>query len=319
MKNLKNNISTVIEENHSLNLFFVLKTSDGFIIKRADVESEKTAPELCQLYVDRLKNTVLENDEISIVNLSCADERINVLYRYDYSVFPEELQLINSFNIRDAIKLEFFDFNDDNISQLFAFIIYIGNMKDGVLLFRKHYPVTMIKRGTFLLFKRGERLEKFDDSDIFRMNGDYNILKVDNQMYVKDLPVLEKNCGFEELIRERANNIIKVINQRSLVEDITALTEASKDISFAKKLAKTYNNSPVIKKEIPNDKIIEFCKSNPGLTNVFKYSLDGKRFVLDTKSAKLKFLKLLNDDYLISELTQSYYNSIAKDSISIEE
>ena len=319
MENLKKQISTITKDNHSLNLFFILKSLNGeFTIKRADVESERTIPELCQLYCEKLIRSIVENEELSVVNLSCADERINALYKYDYSNFPEELQLINDFEIGEAINLDFFDFNNDDISQLFAFLFYIGSMKNGVLLFKKHYPVTMIKRGTFLLFKRGERLEKFDDTDVFRMNGDFNILKVDNQLYIKDLPVLEKNCGFEELIRGRANAVLELITQKDLVYNMTDLTEASNDISFAKKLAKTFNNSPVIRKEIPNEKIIEFCKTNPGLIKAFKYSSDGTKFILDTKYSQLKFLKLLNDDYLISELTQSYYNSVAKDNITTE-
>lgn len=319
MENFKNQISTIIEGNHSLNLFFILKSPDGkFIIKRADVENERAIPELCQLYCEKLKGNVVENTDLSVVNLSSADERVNALYKYDYSDFPEELQLIYDFEIEKAVNLGFFDFNNDDISQLFAFLFYIGSMKNGVLLFKKHYPVTMIKRGTFLLFKRGERLEKFDDTEVFRMNGDFNILKVDNQLYIKDLPVLEKNCGFEELIRGRANATLELITQRELVENITDLAEASNDISFAKKLAKTFNNSPVIKKDIPNNKIIEFCKTNPGLMKAFKYSRDGTKFILDTKSSQLKFLKLLNDDYLISELTRSYYNSVAKDNITTE-
>ena len=87
---------------------------------------------------------------------------------------------------------------------------------------------------------------------------------------------------------------------------------------FAKNLAKTFNNSPVIKKDIPNNKIIEFCKTNLGLMKAFKHSRDGTNFILNTKSSQLKFLKLLNDDYLISELTRSYYNSMAKDNITTE-
>ena len=73
MENFKNQISTIIEGNHSLNLFFILKSPDGkFIIKRADVENERAIPELCQLYCEKLKGNVVENTDLSVVNLSSA-------------------------------------------------------------------------------------------------------------------------------------------------------------------------------------------------------------------------------------------------------
>jgi hypothetical protein len=315
MKNLKSQISKIIASKPTLNLFFALKTDEGLILKRADIESEEAAPELCQMHINQLNYLIIENEDVSLIDLSSADDRTNAIYKYDYADYPEELEVIHDFKIEEAIKLDSFNFSNDDISQLFAFVIYIGDMENGILLFKKHYPVTMIKRGTFLLFKRGERLVKFDDADIFRMNGDFNIFRVNDQLYIKDLSVLEKNCGFEELIKERASSVLDIINDRNLVENITDLSEAAEDISYARKLSKIYKKSPVINKKIPNEQIIDFCKKNPGLKKAFKYSADGKRFILDSKSSQQKFLKLLNDDYLISELTKSYYDSIAKDSI----
>ncbi len=316
MDNVKQSIKKVISANPTLNLYFVLKNNNGFEVKKADIENENAAPDLCNLFIEQLKCKIVDNEELSIVNLSNADERNNALYKYDYDEYPEELKTIKDFEIDLQCNENMFNFRNDDISQLFAFIIYIGDMTNGITLFKKHYPVTMIKRGTFLLYKRGERLEKFDDTDLFRLNGDFNILKVDDQLYIKDLPVLEKNCGFEELIISRAEKTLETITEKGLVSNMEDLTEAANDISYAKKLSKVLKSSPVINKKIPNNKIIDFCKNNPGLKDTFKYTTDGLQFILDTKVSRNKFIKLLNDDYLISELTDSYYDSIAKDNIS---
>ena len=69
---------------------------------------------------------------------------------------------------------------------------------------------------------------------------------------------------------------------------------------------------------ISNDDIINFTKTNPGLRGRFKYSEDGKQIRLDTKTSKNAFIKLLNDDYLRSNLTNQEYDSIAKDRINAE-
>lgn len=316
MDNVQAKIKEIISNNPTLNLYFVLKNEDGFDVKKADVENEKAAPELCKMFIAQLEHKVVENEELSIIDLSNADERNGALYRYDYEDYPNELKTIKDFEVNLNDNTNLFSFRNDDISQLFAFIIYIGDMNNGVTLFKKHYPVTVIKRGTFLLYKRGERFEKFDETDMFRINGDFNILKLNDELYIKDLTVLEKNCGFEKLIISRSEKTLETISEKRLVSNIEDLIEAASDISYAKKLSKVYNNSPVINKDIPNDKIIDFCKENPGLRNAFKYTDDGQQFVLDTKLSRNKFIKLLNDDYLISELTNSYYDSIAKDNIS---
>ena len=41
--------------------------------------------------------------------------------------------------------------------------------------------------------------------------------------------------------------------------------------------------------------------------------------MLDTKTSKQLFIKLLNDDFLTSELTRLYYDSLAKDFIEMED
>jgi hypothetical protein len=67
---------------------------------------------------------------------------------------------------------------------------------------------------------------------------------------------------------------------------------------------------------IPNEKVIDFTRTTPGLKGKFKYSDSGRKIRLDTKASKLAFIKLLNDDFLKSELTDLYYASVAKDNVS---
>ena len=58
---------------------------------------------------------------------------------------------------------------------------------------------------------------------------------------------------------------------------------------------------------------MRFSQTHPALRNKLRY--DSGKFVLDTKVSKNLFIKLLNDDFLTSELTRLYYDSIAKDNI----
>ena len=312
---LKNKIENVINNPFSISLFFLLKTEEGLQIKKADIENGTTTNELSNLFGNRLR-LISNNDELRIANLSSSDESPNSVYEYDYAEFPEDMLIIKNFNIHSATEIEKFSFSNDSLNALMGYIIYIGDMENGIVCFKKHYPFSLIKREAFLLFKHDERFKKLDTDDILRFNGDIHLFKIDNKIFVLDIKVVESHLGFEELIRNRAQKAIDDISSIEIVEDINILREAAEDISFSRKLSKIAGQSLIISQSIPNEKVIEFSKKHPGLKNAFRYSEDGKKISLDTKSSQKAFLKLLNDDFLISELTNQSYDSLAKDRIS---
>jgi hypothetical protein len=98
------------------------------------------------------------------------------------------------------------------------------------------------------------------------------------------------------------------------VIDTAVLTSRLDDISFSRKLVRTARSSPVLG-VIPNARVIEFVNTHPALRGKFRLSDDGSKLKLDTKVSQDLFLKLLNDDFLQSELTKRYYASLAKDSL----
>ena len=58
---------------------------------------------------------------------------------------------------------------------------------------------------------------------------------------------------------------------------------------------------------------MEFTKTTSELTGKFKYSEDGTKIKKKKKKSKDVFLKLMNDAFLRSELTEQYYEASAKD------
>ena len=313
---LKNKIDSILNKSFSFSLYFVLKSEDGLQIKRADIENGITTDELSELFSIRICE-ISNNDELRIVPLSSSDESLNSIYEYDYNEFPEEMLVIKDFDIHSATEIENFSFSNDSLNSLMGYIIYIGDMENGIVCFKKHYPFSLIKREAFLLFKHDERFKKLETDEMLRFNGDIHLFKLDDKIFILDVKVVESYLGFEELIRNRAQKAIDDISSIEIVEDINLLREAAEDISFSRKLSKIAGQSLIISQSIPNEKVIAFSKKHPGLKNAFRYSEDGKKISLDTKASQKSFLKLLNDDFLISELTNQSYDSLAKDRISI--
>lgn len=316
---IKARVKNVFSQPYSAQVYLVLKTENGFELRIADIE-DATEPELRLLFSESVCSQISDNDDLSTCNLSVADDRGNALFYYDYEEYPDELSVFKSFDITNSIdRVPNFNFNNDNIASLYGYIIYLGSMTDGILLFKKHYSISLIKRECFLLglHKSKERFEKVSTDDIIRLNGDFQLVRFDDEIYATDVKILERNFGFNALVFREASTTVEAINELKLLDDIQVLKDSAEDISFARKLSKVKKSSPIFANNIPKDVIVDFTKTNPGLKGAFKYSEDGTTIRLDTKKSKEAFVKLLNDAFLRSELTKEYYEARAKDSISI--
>lgn len=71
-----------------VSIYAILKNSDNAPIK---VDIENTALKgLKSLFVDSIKKTVTDREELRVLNLSTSDERLDAIYLYDVDM-PEEL------------------------------------------------------------------------------------------------------------------------------------------------------------------------------------------------------------------------------------
>ena len=209
-----------------------------------------------------------------------------------------------------------FNFKKDDLGHLFGYIIRIGDWESGILLFKKHYPISLIKRGSFLLRPSNQRFEKLSGEDIIRLNNDVQLLRIGDTILVLDLNMLERSMGFSELIKQAANESIDAIKKLDILEDIEVLQDTLEVPSFARKLSKIQKSSPIFRLNISKEAILEFTKTTPELAGKFKYNEDGTKIRLDTQKSKISFLKLMNDAFLHSKLTKQWYDATAKDDLA---
>ena len=78
---LKKAVSTVLEQPHHTQLYLVLKINNELVLRLADVEDEKTAPEIQRLFEEFLTAAIVDNDDMIVRNLSIADESSNAIYQ----------------------------------------------------------------------------------------------------------------------------------------------------------------------------------------------------------------------------------------------
>lgn len=322
IEELKTKIKAVVNDTISQQIYFVLRKEDSFVLRLADIEDEKAAPELEGMFVDYISDAILDKSDLQLCELSIDDERANTIYHYDYDSFPEELEIFKNFDITNALaRIPKFNFSTDDLSDLFGYIIYLGNMQNGILLFKKHYAIALIKRDSFLLgIKRSsQRFEKVSGEEMVRMNGTTQLIRVDGELYVMDIKMLERNMGFHQLIQKAAEQTVDAVEKLGILENAEILRETIEETSFARKLSKVKQTSPIFKNNIPKETIIQFTKNTPELSGKFKYSEDGSAIRLDSKKSKDAFVKLMNDSFLRSELTKLCYDVSTKDQLVAEE
>ncbi len=293
--------------------YFVLKSDQQKKVKFADIDF-KDQKELTYQFIATLKTNITENEDLYIMELSRADDRANVIYEYDINSIPDDLLILNE--VKTNKNLDTFNYKNDSFFNINGIILLLSNGTNTLTIYQHIYPVSCLKKdSSFNLVKFGhnERLVKLE-SDILKISTKYDFFDLNGTLFINNIKTLEKYFKFHDVILNHARDSINVIKKAGLVENPDELEVMLSNTTFARKLVKAAKMSPVLGK-IPNKEIIQFIINYPSLKGKLELNDTQDKICLKTKKSKELLIKVLNDDYLYSQLTQFYYSSIAKDAI----
>lgn len=293
-------------------VYFLFKNADALSLVKADVVDE-LGEKIAGFYFKTLaeKFETVEN----IIDYSQADERRNVIYKFDLPEQPSEFKKILDASKDTMGDIPVYSFSDSDLHSLYGIIIVIDNGNSNLTLFKKHFPVNYLARERRLLILCSKTRISELTSEVLCLTGTSDLLLCGDLFYMIGLATLEKYLGLHHVIFSQAKICLARVEHLNLVEDISPLAEeAATNVAFAKKLIKAVPNSPVLK--ISPASVIEFSKNHPTLKDKLRYNAAGDKFQLKTKVSQKYFLKMLNDDYLISDLTHVQYEALAKDALS---
>lgn len=302
------------KEDLGVMIYFLLEKENKLELKLADIDDNdnKSLPILKNMFIEKIGKDIIDKNELTLMKLSAADDRSSAIYQYDIDEKPEEFIILQK--TLSQMEYDKFNFSKDSLSDIKGYIVLIGNSKNKIALYKQHYGIFLYKREHFMLRKKDdERLVRVKD-DILKIDSSFQYIAFENEIYIKDLGKLEKFFGIHNVIKKEATKSIEKIKEIGLVEDVQVLLDNVENISFARRLIKITENSPVLG-TIPNEAIIEFSKKYPALKGNLKYTSDNKQFRLDTKASQDLFIQLIGDSFLRSELTRNYYASKAKDKV----
>lgn len=295
-------------------VFFILNKEDGKSIKFADID-EKDQEQLKIDLLSTINESIVKNDELRIVDISRIEERKETLFHYDYDELPQGFEPITI--LRSQHTFDTFSFTDDKFEEISG-IVFIISIEDLTFIsYKQHYPINLYKRDSRAmgLWKSENRLVQIPE-DILKIYPDFDFFYLNDDLFVKNIKVLERNFGYNKVVSKKAKEGLELIEASELVMDINFMEERISDMTFARKLAQISNHSIVLN-SLRIEHIVEFIDSFTPLADKFIFNQDRSKFDLRTKKSQNLFLKLLNDDFLSSQLTKLHYDSSSKDLVEV--
>jgi len=297
----------------TLSMFIVTKDDDGFSVRRSDI-TEEAETSLRNQFRDFLVNEIRDSDERAYGSILESDGKTIGTFTFDVDEKPDGLDLMTGL-LEDEENREEFNFATDNIEDIFGYIFLIGNDEEKIALYKKQYPISVLRRDRTIVFRKSDtRLEEVK-GDLIAIDRKIQFLQIGTELLVLDPGVLERIFGFDEAIKSGATaNVRDLLGPTEFVHDSAPLLDRLDNLTFARKLRKLNPNSPVLNVEF--EKLKEFIKQHPKLKNKIRFNDDETKISLDTHVSMDLFIRLLDDDYLKSDLTDYLYEVDRKDVVS---
>ncbi|WP_072216477.1 anti-phage protein KwaB [Campylobacter coli] len=290
-------------------LFAVTKTNEVY---KVDLESNAIV-DLRNMFLDVLDG-IINNENISFMNISAVDDRKDVTSVYDEDLaLPEDLAEIQT-QLNNENDLKDMDFTQMRMSDIKMFIVHTGIDTNKLYLYQFISSVNIYGRDKFLFKKDKHRLIRIDD-DAVRITSKIHMAQLDDRVVIFELDQFEKIFKFHDVVKQEATSCMNKIQEMQLVANIEDFENIVNDVRYARKIVRAIRNSPVIKLGISNSQIIDFCMNYKSIAGKLKLNDDKDKLILDTKKSKNIFLNVMLDNFLNSELTKLYYESKAKDEV----
>lgn len=211
-------------------------------------------------------------------------------------------------NYREISGLSFIKFDDSinkphihSYGDFISFIIKISNGDKDIFCFQTVFPVSLIKRnGKIPLIRNGNTYSQ-TKNNVYIVESRVDFIIYSNELYVQNWKILQSKYSFNDYIDKTANKCIEKVKALNILDDLTKLLVERGKSSVAKLLMKA-ENSPVfnLSKDVIKERAVN--------STTYKKIIDKKgNFVVNTAEKVKIFIKLLNDDVLISPLTNQEY------------
>lgn len=200
-------------------------------------------------------------------------------------------------------------FSDADKNDLYGFAFRYKVDENQFWAYQQVYPITLPhnKKGVYV-FKKDKVYKQFD-KELLRIDYRIDVIIIDKVIVSSNINLLQGKFNFETLIRNESSKTIQSISSMGIIADMTKIInfEGKEKLTNAKKLMKICK-SPVL--SISKDVLIERLTTLPRFMN--RLTIEDNLIKINSNNDVIELLKILNDDYLKSELTEKPYESSSK-------
>lgn len=306
---LKEKISKIIDNFSGIRVVFTTTANE---LKLSRIEGS-ALNSIAEGFIDKIKEDIINNEDLTSPLMSNFDDRKNALFKFDYEQYPEEFNKITQ---AIAIPPNSQDYYNplNKFTDVKGIIILISGDNKCLALYKNKTNLAVLRnsRKMFNLVPDPDGYLKQLPNEILRLDFNYDLFSIGEDFYIKNHKTLETQMKFHQVIEAQAVIALNSLRDSLLIEDISGLEKSSREISFARKLAKISKHSPVLGK-IDTKTIIDYVSQHKYLSAILQINEAGDKLLIKTKTSQKHFIKLMSDDYLQSDLTKIIYMSIAKD------
>jgi hypothetical protein len=299
VKELRNSLEEILGEGLNIRVYLGVGRHPEREYLRANVSPEDAAI-LCKQFVSGLRD-YFSTKSLETLELSRLDERANALYAYDLEEQPHEFGAIR--DLHESNEPALFTFQDRAISDVKSLVVKVSSSKASATFYKQVFPFSVVRREQILLSWRTDRFEVLNE-DVLKILPGFDVMLMDDEFYVSSLSHFEKDFSFERIAKKAMEGVVQTVVAMDLVNDVKGYLT---NLDLPKKHVLRAKHSPVF--QMQSQDIIAFVENHPtyGL-----HVVDGKIQLSSRNSVRYLF-KLLNEDILKSELTETVYDSRAKD------
>ena len=201
-------------------------------------------------------------------------------------------------------------FDDREISNVKG-VVFKFRRGDSVLWAYQHtYLVTVPKSANkYLLTRQAGNCYKELDKQVFPISKKVDILVIGEDIITNNIKMMENQFALDSFIRNEANSVMNTIVECDFLGDIAVLSKYvnGDKLSYSKKLMRI-KDSPVLR--MSSTKLMKKIQILPYYSDAIK--IENNKIQITTKKQVDIFIKMLNDDFVKSELTDTNYDAEVK-------
>ena len=200
-------------------------------------------------------------------------------------------------------------FDEKDIGKVLGFLFKLNLNSKKFFIYQQAYVGSKIQAKNNLRIIQKDDVFEIVDKEMLKIDKRGELLILNNTILVRNVKVLQDFFGFQKFVRNRAQSVILKLEELDILANIDVLKEYQngEKLTISKKLMKI-KNSPVL--EMNKDELLNKIPLVPRYRNIIH--IDNGKIRTNTKKDVDNLLKLLNDDYVRSELTDKEYDSTSK-------